>query len=172
MNPVFVDKGAVFDADRRFRYSLWRWWGEGNGQKCCFIMLNPSTADEDVLDPTVTRCVGFAQDWGFSGIMIANLFALRATDPKELYNCGVNPSGGVKNDQAIVAAALQSACVVCAWGVHGALWNRGEDVKELLRSFEPVCLGVTKDGHPKHPLYLRKDTQRRPFGRRTLVEAR
>lgn len=172
MPPEFTDNGAAFSADRRFRYSLWRWWKGGNKQKCCFIMLNPSTADENVLDPTVTRCVGFAEDWGFSGIIVVNLFALRATDPKELYEFGVNPNGGIENNQAIGAAVMQSACVVCAWGVHGALWNRGEDVKAMLDGFELACLGTTKDGHPKHPLYLRRDTQRRPFGQRMLATAR
>lgn len=170
MSPEFKDKGATFSDDRRYRYLLWRWWGDGSGQKCCFVMLNPSTADENVLDPTVTRCVGFAHGWGFSGIVVANIFALRATKPKELYR-STGPIGS-KNDQAIAAAALQSACVVCAWGVHGGYMHRGEEVKQLLANFEPVCLGMTRDGYPKHPLYLKRDTQRRPFGRRAVAAVR
>lgn len=170
MLPEFTDKGAAFSDDRRYRYSLWRWWGGGNGQKCCFIMLNPSTADENVLDPTVTRCVGFARDWGFSGLVIANIFAFRATNPKELYRT-IAPVGP-ENDGAILAAALQSGCVVCAWGTHGEHMHRAATVKNLLAAYEPVCLGVTKDGHPKHPLYLRRDTQRRPFGQRMPVASR
>lgn len=158
--PEFKDSGASFDKIRRYRYSLWRWWGEGNGEKCNFVMLNPSTADENVLDPTVRRCAGFAYDWGYSGLTVTNLFALRSTDPKELYRA-VGPTGGKENDNAILAAAMTSGCVVCAWGVHGVHMNRGKRVAQLLAEFEPVCLGLTREGQPKHPLYLKKSTKRR-----------
>lgn len=167
MLPEFIDSGATFSDDRSYRYSLWRWWGVGNGQKCCFVMLNPSTADENVLDPTVTRCVGFARDWGFSGIVVANIFALRSTNPKELYK-SADPVGP-RNDEAITGAALQAARVVCAWGTHGAYRDRGEAVRRLLADFEPKCFGLTGGGHPKHPLYLRRDTELVPLNRGALV---
>ena len=157
--PEFKDSGAAFDKIRRYRYSLWRWWGEGNGEKCCFVMLNPSTADENVLDPTIRRCVGFAHGWGYSGLVVVNLFALRATYPREIYNA-VNPTGGRENDDAILAAATMSGCVVCAWGAHGVYMHRGRRVVKMLAEFGPVCLGLTKEGQPKHPLYLKKSTER------------
>ena len=168
--PEFTDKGATFSSDRVYRYALWRRWEGGDGQDCVFIMLNPSTADESVLDPTVTRCVGFARDWGYSGLIVANIFALRATDPRKLLTA-VDPIGP-QNNQALIAAVLRASCVICAWGVHGKLNDREHEVLELLNSRKLECLGVTKGGHPKHPLYLKRDTQRRPFGQQEPIAVR
>jgi hypothetical protein len=150
----FIEKGAKLDKERRFRYTLWRTWAPmrkyGN-----FVMLNPSTADENVLDPTVTRCVGYAKHWGYDALFVTNIFALRATDPRELYACA-DPVGPA-NDQWLRETADHAELVVCAWGTHGKLNGRGLEVAEMLQQFKPKCLGLTKHGHPKHPLYLRKD---------------
>jgi hypothetical protein len=154
--PVFIDKGATFDKTQRYRYKLWRTWGEG-GRLAHFIMLNPSTADAEVLDPTVTRCLSFALAWSCDGMVVTNLFALRSTDPRGLYAVD-DPIGG-GNDAYIRAAADRCDINVCAWGVHGAYLDRGRTVAELLQPYRPQCLGVTKAGHPKHPLYLKQATE-------------
>jgi hypothetical protein len=118
------------------------------------IMLNPSTADETKNDPTVERCERRARSLGYGGLLVANIFALRSTDPRALYS-HASPVGRA-NDAAIVAMAREAAHVVCAWGVHGALAGRGRAVAALLerQSVGLHALGVTREGHPRHPLYL------------------
>jgi len=121
-------------------------------------MLNPSTADASQEDPTIRRCVGFARSWGYGALAIVNLFALRSTDPRALY-AHATPVGE-RNDAFIAAQATISDLVIAAWGVHGAHQDRGAAVLRMLRREVKVrCIGVTKDGHPKHPLYLRGDLQ-------------
>jgi len=120
-------------------------------------MLNPSTADASRLDPTVRRCAGFATTWGAGALEVTNLFALRATDPNELRSAEAPIGEG--NDEAILAGALAADLVVCGWGIHGSLGDRHHDVLMLLfgAGVQPTVLGLTKDGHPRHPLYLRGD---------------
>jgi hypothetical protein len=153
---------ARFDPTRTWRYTLTREWRTGSG-RCLWIMLNPSTADEFVLDPTIRRCVGFARAWGFQSIEVANLFALRSTDPRALY-AHADPIGR-DNDYYIEQAATRADRIVCAWGAHGAHLDRGRRVAAVLACVPKpvVCLGLTKDGHPKHPLYLANDTTPKPF---------
>lgn len=158
--------GAVFSADRRFRFRYFREWPAGDGV-CVFVMLNPSTADESIEDPTVRRCRGFAQSWGCSRLEVVNLFALRSTDPRALYDAlgaGVDPVG-VGNDLAIYAAAVGARFVVAAWGRHGAIDSRGWYVRRALeaRGVRLVCLGVNQGGSPRHPLYVRADCAPVPF---------
>jgi len=127
-----------------------------------FLMLNPSTADAFVLDPTVRRCIGFAQAWGADVLQVVNLFALRATDPRELYEPGADIGDGHINDGESLAACIGAGVsrVVGAWGAHGALKNRARHVlAKLARLHVPLMhLGLTKRGHPKHPLYLAANT--------------
>src|SRR5437868_5379323 len=106
--------GAVFSRCRRWRYLLWRRWAEGPIAN--FLMLNPSTADEVKLDPTCTRAQRYAERWGYGALIVTNVFALRATDPKELLR-SEHPVGRT-NDRAILRAAKEAALVVCAWGNH------------------------------------------------------
>lgn len=152
--------GAVFSACMRYRYLLWRAW-PGEHAQITFIMLNPSTADESNNDPTVERCERRARDMGFTRMVVANIFALRSTDPSVLYR--VEDPVGPDNDRMIVSAASVSKAgaavttVVCAWGTHGALGARGLAVRGMLvqAGLGPVYhLGLTKDGHPRHPLYI------------------
>jgi len=148
------DTGAEFSPCRRYRYRLWRTWDDSK-EKCCFIMLNPSTADEATNDPTVERCERRARAWGYGGLIVVNLFAMRSTDPKALY-AEADPVGP-KNMVAIQQAAIDSAIVVAAWGTHGALHGQGEQVAARLRRDFPDkarALRVNKDGSPAHPLYL------------------
>jgi hypothetical protein len=147
----------------RYRYRLDRWWEGGEG-RVCWIMLNPSTADATQDDPTIRRCITFSKAWGYASLVVVNLFALRATDPKALRL----PAGafqdeylsiiGPENDDTILAAEAESQRVVAAWGNHGSLHGRGADVREMLRT-QPLHLGLTKTGEPRHPLYARADTQ-------------
>lgn len=152
MSDLFVSGGADLSACGTYRYSLWRQWGDGPAVN--FVMLNPSTADADKDDPTIRRCIGFAKGWGFERLVVTNLFALRSTDPRVLYR-HESPIGP-DNDTALFTRAATVSLVVFAWGGHGGA--RGARVADLLRSFSPGCLGRTKDGSPRHPLYLPKIT--------------
>jgi hypothetical protein len=152
--------GALFDPGGRYRYRLWRRWAAG--RTVAFVMLNPSTADADRDDPTIRRCAGFARAWGFGGMTVVNLFALRATDPARLRRA--RDPVGRDNDRHIAAAAADASMVLVAWGVHGALDGRDRTVLALLAGRQPRCLGVTRGGHPRHPLYLPAATRSRPFG--------
>jgi hypothetical protein len=145
------------------RYVLTRYWGDEPAW--VFVMLNPSTADAYVLDPTVRRCIGFARAGGAGGVMVLNAFALRSTDPRVL-RTAVNPVG-VDNDAAIAAALWwrTHGPVVVAWGVHAKLGRRDEKLLAVLQAggIEPYRLGpTTKDGHPRHPLYLPGDSALEP----------
>lgn len=150
---------ATFSACRTYRYALTRQWNDR--PLAVFVMLNPSTADAFTEDATIRRCVGFARSWTAGGILVLNLFALRATDPKLLY--GHADPVGPDNDDVIathLAADEPVGPVIAAWGVHGVLGGRGERVASLLRArgARPLCLGLTKDGHPRHPLYVPAST--------------
>jgi hypothetical protein len=147
---------AIFDVGRRYRFRLSRVW-DATKPRICFVLLNPSTADAARLDPTVRRCAGFARGWGAGALEITNLFALRATDPRDL-RAAPEPIGE-GNDEAILAGALAADLVVCGWGIHGALRQRHRAVLTTLTAagVEPLALGLTKGGHPRHPLYLRRD---------------
>lgn len=153
LSDATLRSAAAFSPDMRYRYALSRRWGPGS--TVVFVMLNPSTADAFKVDPTVNRCLGFARAWGHEELVVLNLFALRSTDPKALYTAK-HPVGGL-NDSALALIPTE-ATVVCAWGVHGALNNRGAQVREMLTGWgrELHHLGLTRDGEPKHPLYLRK----------------
>jgi hypothetical protein len=144
---------AEFSECGRYRYTLHRSWGGGG--RVCFVMLNPSTADADVNDPTVARCVGHARRWGYGGLVVVNIFALRSTNPVELYHTSDIGDDHI-NDSAIIRAASGSDLVVCAWGAHGGWRNRGKKVALLLTSHGVPMhhFGLTQRGHPKHPLYL------------------
>lgn len=155
------ESNAIFSPCRTWRYVLVRRWGAG--QVCNFLCLNPSTADEANDDPTVRRCIGFARKWGFGGLVVTNIFALRSTDPQALLE--VEDPVGPDNDEAIQKIATLAELVVCAWGVHGDLLERHRRVIEMLTASEVslYCLGVTKDGFPRHPLYIRGDTRPVPL---------
>ncbi|MCB9559623.1 MAG: DUF1643 domain-containing protein [Kofleriaceae bacterium] len=149
------------DADEPYRWRLWRRWAEA--PPCVFVMLNPSTADDRHDDPTIRRCVGFARAWGFGGVEVVNLFALRATDPADLRAAAAPVGAG--NDAAIAAAVARgrAGAIVVAWGVHGALHGRDREVAARLAPYRPRCLGVTRDGAPRHPLYVRADARAVPW---------
>lgn len=152
---------AVFSPDRRYRYALTRIW-DPDWPLAAFVMLNPSTADAFQADPTIRRCIGFARTWHAGGIVVLNLFALRSPDPTVL-RADPDPVG--PDNDAVIAHTFSTAGplvgpVVAAWGSHGGLLGRGEAVRRMLtaRCSRVLCLGITRDRHPRHPLYLRADT--------------
>ncbi len=139
--------GALLSEDRKYRYLLRRMW-DPDGPVVGFICLNPSTADETEDDPTVRRLIRFAQSWGFGGFWLGNLFAYRATDPREL-KLQRDPIGP-ENDK--ILTETHAVRIVGAWGNGGLLYGRGDEVRQMLPHL--TCLGVTNQGQPKHPLYL------------------
>lgn len=158
-----VARDAVVSDDGQYRYLLTRIWGDPLNL-VTWIMLNPSTADANIDDPTIRRCIGFARHWGYDGIRVANLYAYRATDPKALW--ATNHPVGWLND-LYLALALESAHqydtpVVAAWGAN-AKPDRIAQFLELPNAERTQALGVTKDGQPRHPLYLRADSILAPW---------
>ena len=148
--------GAAFSRDGRYRYRLWRRWDRSR-PAIAFCMLNPSTADARRDDPTIRRCIGFARDWGYGGIEVVNIFALRATDPRALRSA--RDPVGPRNDAFMLRAAGRSP-VVIAWGAHGALRGRGATALRLFGArTRLLALGRTRSGAPPHPLYLRRDVE-------------
>ena len=143
-----------------YRYDLTRVWDDG-GQKVLFLMLNPSTATEVQNDPTVERCERRARALGFGAFRVCNIFAFRATDPKVM-RAAADPVGP-DNDRTILQGLNWADEIVAAWGAHGAHLERGIAVEKLLRQQETPTkhLGLTKAGHPKHPLYISYQTQPR-----------
>lgn len=128
-----------------------------------FLMLNPSTADASVDDPTIRRCRGFAKAWGCNGLTVANLFALRSTDPAQLL-VHADPIGPL-NDDWLRRVAREYGDVVCAWGAHSMASGRGSIVARLMTDAGARlwCLGSTKHGAPRHPLYVRADQPLLPW---------
>ena len=151
------ESGAVFSQCRKWRYALWRVWGDPR-RMCLFVGLNPSAADEMNDDATIRRCIGFARKWGFGGVYIVNLFAWRARYPRDLKMVS-DPVGG-ENDENIKKYVERSESIVLAWGVHGDYRGRAIEVLESgALGSELYCLGMTKGGHPCHPLYLPVSTE-------------
>lgn len=153
---LFIKSTVSFSECRKYRYYLRREWN-GNGPEITWIMLNPSTADETVDDPTVAKCQRLSRKWGFGSLCVLNLFALRSTDPKALYK---DPDPvGPDNDKWIRAISEVSDRIVVAWGVHSKLQDREKVVRDILSGLELWALKITKDGHPHHPLYIREDIE-------------
>lgn len=144
---------AVYSDCERYRYSLTRAWNP-KGKRVGFVMLNPSTATEVQNDPTIERCEQRARRLGYGGFIITNIFAWRATDPKDM-RAAPDPIGA-DNDAALLDSIAWADDVIAAWGAHGAHLGRGTAVADLLQATAPSLyhLGLTKAGHPRHPLYL------------------
>ena len=144
---------AIYSDCEQYRYLLTRTWDQ-RGRKALFVMLNPSTATEVQNDPTVERCERRARALGFGSFRVCNIFAWRETDPR-LMRQAQDPVGP-ENDPAIRESCHWADMIVCAWGTHGAHLDRGPAVERLMRETgRPLHhLGLTKDGHPKHPLYI------------------
>lgn len=152
-------KTAVLSPCGSYRYELTRTWAKGS--RVGWIMLNPSTADAEVDDPTIRRCIGFARTWGYGGIVVRNLYALRATNPRDLWRHD-DPVG--PDNDAYLRDAAPDAITVCAWGTN-ATWHRTQQVvgSLIVAGASLRHLGCTKSGQPRHPLYLRADLTPQPF---------
>lgn len=144
---------AVYSDCETYRYSLTRVWDTG-GKRVMFVMLNPSKATEVQNDPTIERCERRARALGFGGFCATNIFAIRATDPKVM-RAAEHPEGP-DNLTIVLDRAKWADTIICAWGTHGAHRNQGARIADELRRIGiPLFhLGLSKAGHPKHPLYI------------------
>lgn len=153
----------------KYRYTLWREVNPEAKGIVAFICLNPSTADETQDDPTVRRCMRFTKDWGYRWFCMLNVFAFRATDPKDMK--AVDDPKGPENLAYIQEIVRMADVIVAAWGVHGN-WRDGDKLVQAAMTgymgssyesgqpdIQMKCLGKTKHGHPKHPLYLKADSK-------------
>lgn len=148
--PGEVARDAVLSPCGTYRYELRRTWGPGKAVG--WIMLNPSTADATEDDATIRKCVRFAQDWGYDGIVVRNLYALRSRNPKTLKN-HPNPVG--PDNHKYLARAAEETVTVCAWGANADLLDVAWAVDQLVAAAVPLwMLALTKGGQPGHPLFL------------------
>ena len=155
---------AVFstDPEQAWRYELRRVW-ERRGKLVAFVGLNPSTADETHDDPTVRRCIGFAERWGYGGLIMLNAFAFRATDPYDMITA--DDPVGTENDRHILAATAEASLTVVAWGNHGRWAGRSAHLMTLMGRVSALDINTT--GEPRHPLYVRGDTK--PIAYQTAI---
>ena len=162
---AFIESDAGISDDGKFRYWLKRRWSK-DGKLLGFVMLNPSTADAQKNDPTIRKCIGYAETGGYAGIYVTNLFALRATQPEALLTAK-DPQGPL-NDMAIAGMNFLCEDVICAWGsptgkLKRLVEIRALPVRTLLKGTNTFALKFTQDGSPAHPLYLRKDASFKPY---------
>lgn len=150
---------AVISECGRYRYALTRRWSDG--PNCGFIMLNPSTADAERDDPTIRRCIGFARREGCGGLIVLNLFAYRATKPEDMAAAS-DPVGPHADHHLLDFIQNVDGPLIAAWGSHWMAKTRAADVTAMIGS-HCSCLGKTKNGSPRHPLYVRADTPLEPL---------
>jgi hypothetical protein len=160
------ERGAHLSDCYSYRYRLWREWDRSR-PTLAFLMLNPSTGDHLIDDPTITRCMARAINGKYGRLEIANLFALRATDPGELLTHAdlLGPAGTA--DGAVLDAMDRASMVICAWGSHSAAAPRAAELMRIIQ-MAGMCnklyhLGLNKNGSPKHPLYIAASTRPKPF---------
>ena len=157
---------AVLSPCGTYRYLLHRIFGDvAEGPSCLFVMLNPSTADAMLDDPTIRRCMGFARREGCKRMTVVNLFALRATDPDELMR-HADPVG--PDNYAVVERELRyhltTGIIIAAWGANWLAAKGQQGIQRALRDGGAAkCLGKTKDGAPRHPLYLKSSQPLEPW---------
>jgi hypothetical protein len=150
---------VLFDPTGTYRYHLSRSWDQ-DLPSICWVMLNPSTADATSDDATICRVVGFSRAWGHGSVSVVNLFALRTPHPRDLRTA--RRPVGPRNDDILLRTAVESDCVIAAWGNGGHLHNpstgipRSREVQGLLHDVgvTTMCLGRTGRGEPRHPLYM------------------
>lgn len=161
-----IQARAILSPCNTYRYALHRVWGANPDHYMMVIGLNPSTADALQDDPTIRRCVGFASRLGYEALVMTNLFAYRATDPKQLKQASLQGVDiiGEENDQWLLKLSHHAPLVVAAWGVHGTLAQRDQDIASMIPSLR--ALKLTKAGHPAHPLYLPYSTVTVPYRER------
>jgi hypothetical protein len=157
--PDYTDTGATFGGDGTYRYRLSRTWAAG--PTAAFVLLNPSTADAETDDRTVTRCVKYAAGMGFGRLTLVNLFAVRSSDPSDI---DAHPEPvGPENDAHIAAVCAAADRVIVGWGNAGTKWGRGRAVAARLDA-DLYAIDTTKAGHPRHPSRTPYDTTIERFG--------
>lgn len=165
----YLAASADFSHDYRYRYALTRRLGLGE-RIVLFVGLNPSTATAEQDDPTIRRCVGFARRWGYDWYYMGNIMAFRSTDPRGLPADSAE-AVGPENRDALEAMAEQADLIVAAWGSN-RLGPEAQAIADWILSLPKThCLGVNKNGSPKHPLYLRQDTTLCRVASPVLVQA-
>lgn len=156
-----MNKSAIISSNEKYRYGLLRSW-DIHKPYVMFIMLNPSTADGVKDDPTITRCINFAKSWGYGGLWVGNLYAYRATDPKELKN--TPDPWGPENFMQLQSMVDRCKIIVCAWGN-----NKGRPSRIFNKFDNLFYLGLSNNGTPKHPLYLKKGLKPIAFNPKEIV---
>jgi hypothetical protein len=160
----YLENDAVISECGKYRYLLRRAWDHAK-PRALFIMLNPSTADARADDATIRSCVRLVSGIGYGSMEVVNLFAWRATDPKDL---PTPPSAaiGPNNSRTIEAAVVRCDMAICAWGAHPYAAKHAQGVLDIIRLNRPAayCFGKTKAGAPKHPLYIKSGTALESFG--------
>lgn len=152
---LFIKSGAIFSPCERYRYSLWRLWDE-TLPTLNVIGLNPSTATALIDDNTIRRCRAFAHRWGFGGLQMTNVYGWRSTDPRGLLT--PHDPIGPENDFYLLSRAQHAGRVLVAWGAYPQAVTRSAEVLKLLEGIHLVCLGRTKHGAPRHPLFIAQQT--------------
>jgi hypothetical protein len=160
-SPDGFPERYLYSSDMAFRYAFGRWWEDVDlATTTVWVLLNPATGDTEKRPrPTLGRCIARSRQLGATGLLIVNLFAFRHTDPRIL-RFADNPVGPA-NDEVLRAFTRAAARTVVAWGSHGTLHGRSTEVGPLLS--EPLCLGTTKHGEPRHPLYVPADAELVPW---------
>jgi hypothetical protein len=155
--------GAVFSTCGRYRYLLWRQWQEIGAQDGTVLGcgLNPSTADHLILDPTMTRFIGFTRRLRYARFEMVNMYGFRSTDPRGML--AESDPVGPDNDRIIAERMAEASIVIVGWGAFPMAAARARQVAELAGGKPLYCLGITKDGWPRHPLYLRANAELRPW---------
>lgn len=154
---LFMVREAVISDCGNYRYLLRRAW-DITKRGCLFVMLNPSTADAEVDDATIRSCIRLAKSWGYGHFEVVNLFGFRSTDPEGMGEA-VDPTGP-NNDRIAREAIGRCDVAICAWGAHWMAKARATPMVNLIREQRPTayCVGTTKSGAPKHPLYIKSGT--------------
>lgn len=145
-----IRKAAVISPCGKYRYRLWRQWEWTDRMPVMWIMLNPSTANATIDDPTIRRCIAFSKAWGYGAMWVGNMYAIRSTDPGILSEVSADEARGPDNLKHLDAMAQESALIVCAWGAPGGY----RMPYTLATPGGTWCLGRTKAGAPRHPLYI------------------
>lgn len=157
MSDLLLERDAVISECGKYRYLLRRIWDHAK-PRALFVMLNPSTADAEIDDATIRSCIRLSTGLGYGSLEVVNLFGLRATNPAELEKAAdpIGPQNADIGDAAINRCDV----VICAWGAHHMAERRARDMVAWVRGWKPTayCLGATKSGAPKHPLYIKSGT--------------
>jgi hypothetical protein len=161
VSPDGLAERYLYSSDLAYRYAFGRWWKDVDlATTTVWVLLNPATGDTERRPrPTLGRCIARSRDLGATGVLIVNLFAFRHTDPRKLRSTDA-PVGPV-NDEVLREFTREAAQTIVAWGSHGALRGRSRQVGPLLS--DPLCLGTTKHGEPRHPLYVPADAALVPW---------